>query len=82
MTEHKWLKLAGLLNKCIYSKDHKNCPYSKYRKMDHYQRLEALLSISNEQAGKMMKTCLSQQNECEPILLPKKEASWEISVLA
>lgn len=69
MTEHKWLKFAGLLNECIYSKDHQNCPYSKYRKLDQYQRIEALLNINDTQAAKMMKTCSKQQTVCKPVLV-------------
>ena len=80
MSKNNWLQFAGLLNTCIYELNHENCPFNKYRKMDHYQRMDLLLSISDKQAGNMMKCCLHQQDECSAIIMQKEPSGWGVAI--
>ena len=82
MTNHKWIDFAGFMNGCIHQLDHPHCPFKKYAQMDHYQRLEFLLTVSDNQANTMMKSCLKHHNECKPILVQKQESSWDLSLIA
>jgi hypothetical protein len=80
MSTNAWLQFAGLLNDCIYQLEHENCPFNKYRKMDHYQRMDFLLSISDKQATAMMNSCLRKQGECSALVFQKEPSGWGIAL--
>ena len=82
MTNNKWLSFAGLLNGCIYQLDHPDCPFKECMEMDQYQRLKFLLTISDSEADKMMKSCLMYHKNCKPILIEKQETTWDLSLIA
>ena len=81
MTENKWLDFAGFLNGCMYKLEHYDCPYRKFVQMDQYQRLELLLTISDEEANSMMSNCIKHQTECIPIMIHKHESNWNLSLM-
>jgi hypothetical protein len=80
MSKQFWLQFAGLLNGCIYQLNHQNCPFNEYRSMDHYQRMEFLLSVSYEKANMMMGNCLCKQKECTPLMFQKEPSGWGVAI--
>jgi len=63
--DKKWLNFAGLLHKCIYNREHAECPYNQLRKMDQVEKLEKLLSIKNTEARQMQAKCNCLRNQCQ-----------------
>lgn len=81
MTNHDWINFAGFLNGCIHQLEHEHCPFKKYMQMDQHQRLEFLLAVSDLKANAMIKSCLIHQEVCKPIVVNKRESSWDLSLI-
>ena len=68
MTELKWLKLSGLMHRCVYSRESINCPFNAYRKMDNIQQYQSLNKIGDAQGQVMLSSCNSCRMQCKPIV--------------
>ena len=80
MSKQTWLKFAGLLNDCIYQRDHDNCPFNQYRSRDQVQRTEFLLTVDNQKVTRLMNKCLSQKTNCNPIIYQKQVSNWGVAM--
>ncbi len=67
MTELSWLKLSGLLHRCIYNNENPSCPFLNYRNQDYFQQYKILNDLSPVSAQQMLTTCNSCQHHCKPI---------------
>ena len=67
MTESNWLKLSGLMRKCIYNNENPQCPFISYRKQDYFQQSLLLDKLSSNAGQKMLLACNSCQHQCKPI---------------
>lgn len=66
--DKKWLNFAGLLHNCIYNREHPDCPYNQFRKMDQVEKLEKLISTKNSEAKQLQSQCNSLRCQCQPKL--------------
>ena len=63
--DKKWLNFAGMLHNCIYNREHTDCPYNQFRKMDQVEKLEKLLSAKNSEARQLESQCNSLRCRCQ-----------------
>ncbi len=81
MTENKWLDFAGFLNGCRHKLEHDDCPYKKYAQMDQYQRLEIMLTISDEQADQMINSCSKLMIHCNSTVIYLEKSKCEVAAI-
>lgn len=74
--DKKWLEFAGLLNICIYNREHAACPYNQFRRMDQVEKLEKLLTIKYSEAKSMQTQCNCLKSHCQ------KKISFSLENLA
>ncbi|PLX14867.1 MAG: hypothetical protein C0598_00315 [Marinilabiliales bacterium] len=67
MTESKWLKLSGLMHRCVYNRENQACPFSEFRKQDSYQQLQSLEKIGDSLGDQLLAACNSCRFHCKPI---------------
>ena len=65
-------------NKCVIDDD---CPYKKYAQMDQYQRLEIMLTISDEQAIQMINSCSKLMIHCNSTVIHLEKSKWEVAAI-
>ncbi len=68
MTELKWLKLSGLMRRCVYNKENPACPFTDFRKQDSYEQLESLGKIGDSLGNQLLGMCNSCRFQCKPIV--------------
>jgi len=81
MTENKWLDFAGFLNGCMYKLEHDDFPYKNYRKMDQYQRLEFLLTISDKEADQIINSCSKLILHCNSAVIHLEKSKCEVAAI-
>lgn len=81
MTNQKWIDFAGFLNGCIYQLEHEHCPFKKYAQMDHFQKLEVLLTIDEQTANHMVNCCRKLQSGCLSTIIHLKKSKWEVATI-
>ncbi len=65
MTELNWLKLSGLLHRCLYNSENPQCPFLDYRNLDYFQQYQTLNQLSDTSGQQMLKACGSCRNQCK-----------------
>ncbi len=67
MTELKWLKLSGLMHRCVYNRENPACPFGEFRKQDSYQQLQSLNKIGDSLGDQLLAACNSCRFKCKPV---------------
>lgn len=67
MTELNWLKLSGLMHKCIYNNENPSCPFIDYRNQDYFEISQAIDSLSASDGQKMLSACGSCRHQCKAV---------------
>ncbi len=67
MTELNWLKLSGLMHRCIYNRKSANCPFNDFREKDDFEQYQLLDKIGNSLGMQMLASCNSCKKQNMPI---------------
>ena len=67
MTELNWLKLSGLMHRCIYSRKSVNCPFNEFRNKDNIEQFQLLDKIGNSLGMQMLSACSNCRKQNMPI---------------
>ena len=65
MNELNWLKLSGLMRRCLYNSENPQCPFADFRNQDYFQQVESLTGISDNYAQQLLVSCNSCRNKCK-----------------
>lgn len=67
MNESNWLKLSGLLHRCIYNNENPQCPFIDYREQDYVQLSNVIDNLSAASGKKMLSACGSCRHKCKAV---------------
>jgi|GEM_PF-3467570 len=65
MNESNWLKLSGLMRRCLYNSENPQCPFTDYRQQDYFQQSQILDQLSDQIGEQMLVACGSCRNNCK-----------------
>ncbi len=68
MTELNWLKLSGLMHRCIYNNENPQCPFMDFRNQDYFQLSQTINSLSASTGQKMLIDCGSCRHQCKKVV--------------
>lgn len=67
MTELNWLKLSGLMHRCIYNNENPQCPFIDFRNQDYFQLSQIIHKLSTSEGQKMLSDCGTCRTNCKAI---------------
>ncbi len=67
MTELNWLKISGLMHRCIYNRKSVNCPFNDFRDRDNIEQFQLLDKIGNSMGMQMLAACSACKKQNKPI---------------
>lgn len=65
MKESNWLKLSGLMRRCLYNSENPECPFTDYRKEDYFQQSQILDKLSEQHCEQLLVDCGSCRHTCK-----------------